>query len=340
MGIANKICAKLVMELLHNGMSAREIRKARHVAPASIRKMREAAKEKGLTWDDVADLGDKEVYGLLLSAQVEADEACLAVGYDCVRSELQRDGATLKLLFEEHCDEAAAKGLAHKSRTAFTRAYGGYAAAKNVTSHLEHKPGQAQSTSVFSPHLQPTRIVNALASIHLRCSWQNAEHWHGSPPDATATSQYSFQHSVSVMPRCISSASTFPWSIGSFANRDSALGYSLARIAASPISSGSGHARPAALACFSTSCTVDCAHPHEWAVFAWLTPMALKRRISLYSTVPIPFPRWPQDAPCVPAVGSRKEKPGDAGLGESIGAHRRAMQRRADTPWNHAPISV
>ena len=35
----------------------------------------------------------------------------------------------------------------------------------------------AQSTSVFSPHLQPTRIVNAFASAHLRCRSQNAEYW-------------------------------------------------------------------------------------------------------------------------------------------------------------------
>ena len=102
----------------------------------------------------------------------------------------------------------------------------------------------AQSTSIFSPRLQPTRMVNAFASAHLRWSWQKAEYWYGSPPEATASSQYSFQHSVSVMPRRISSVSTFPWSIGNFADRDCALGYSLARIAALSISSGSGHSSP------------------------------------------------------------------------------------------------
>ena len=172
----------------------------------------------------------------------------------------------------------------------------------------------AQLTSIFSPRLQPTRMVNAFASAHLRWSWQKAEYWYGSPPEATASSQYSFQHSVSVMPRRISSVSTFPWSIGNFADRDCALGYSLARIAALSISSGSGYSSPMALARFSASCTVDAAQPQEWAVFCWLTPIALKRRISLYLTIHLPFSRWPRDAPRVPAIDSRKEKPGDAGL--------------------------
>ena len=128
-------------------------------------------------------------------------------------------------------------------------------------------------------------MVKAFASAHLRCRWQKAEYWYGSPPEATACSQYSFQHSVRVMPRRISSASTFSWSIGCFADRDSVLGYRRLLIAASSISSGKGHSNPTARARFSTSCTVEGAHPHEWAVLTWLTPIARNRRISRYLTI-------------------------------------------------------
>ena len=53
-----------------------------------------------------------------------------------------RNGVTLLLPYEEHCDKAAAEGLAHKSYTTFCRSYAEYVVAKSVTNHLEHKLGQ------------------------------------------------------------------------------------------------------------------------------------------------------------------------------------------------------
>ena len=140
--MAKKIRAKLVMELLENGMSAREIQKTRHIALLSVKKVREAAQEKGVTWDDVSSMEDSEVYDLLFPSQAEAEAACLQVDYDYVHKELQRDGVNLKLLFEEHCDEARLAGKAHKSYATYCRGYSEYVTAKNVTNHLEHKPGQ------------------------------------------------------------------------------------------------------------------------------------------------------------------------------------------------------
>ena len=72
-----------------------------------------------------------------------------------------------------------------------------------------------------------------------------------------------------------------------------------ALMAASSISSGSGHDSWCALAARSTSETVDCAHPHENDMLFWLTPIAANLRISLYLTMIIPFSRWPS-APFAP----------------------------------------
>ena len=140
--MAKKINAKLVIELLGKGMSGREIARTRHIAPQSVRKVREAADEKGVTWEDVEHLNEGEVYDLLFPEQAEAEAACLQVDLDYVHRELMRDGVTLLLLYEEHCDRAAAEGLAHKSYTTFCRSYADYVVAKSVTNHLEHKPGQ------------------------------------------------------------------------------------------------------------------------------------------------------------------------------------------------------
>ena len=140
--MAKKINAKLVLELLGKGMSGREISRTRHIAPQSVRKVRDAAEEKGVSWSDVERMDEREVYDLLFPQQAEAESACMRPDYDYVHKELQRDGVTLLILYAELRDQAAEKGLACKSYGTFCRGYKEYVVAKNVTNHLEHKPGQ------------------------------------------------------------------------------------------------------------------------------------------------------------------------------------------------------
>lgn len=141
--MAKKIRAKLVLELLHDGLSGREIRQTRRIAPQSIKKVREAAEERGITWERVEGMSEDDVYDMLFPDQAAAREACAQVDYDYVHAELQKVGVNLTLLYEEYVDEAKAEGLASKSYTTFTRGYSEYVIAKNVTNHLEHKPAQA-----------------------------------------------------------------------------------------------------------------------------------------------------------------------------------------------------
>jgi len=140
--MAKKINAKLVLELLGKGMSGREIARTRRIAPQSVKKVREAAEEKGVAWHDVERMGEREVYDLLFPGQAEAESACMQPDYDYVHKELQRDGVTLLILYAELRDQAAEKGLACKSYGTFCRGYKDYVVAKKVTNHLEHKPGQ------------------------------------------------------------------------------------------------------------------------------------------------------------------------------------------------------
>lgn len=140
--MAKKINAKLVLELLGKGMSGREISRTRRIAPQSVRKVRDAAEEKGVSWSDVERMDEREVYDLLFPQQAEAESACMRPDYDYVHKELQRDGVTLLILYAELRDQAAEKGLACKSYGTFCRGYKEYVVAKNVTNHLEHKPGQ------------------------------------------------------------------------------------------------------------------------------------------------------------------------------------------------------
>ena len=165
--MAKRIRAKLVLELLAKGMTGREIRSTRHISQRSIRLVRDAAERRGLTWDDVADMPDRDVYDLLFPAQAVAREAYSEPDWELVHSELQRDGVTLKLLWEEHCDEAARDGLVTKSYNTFCRGYQAFVAARGVTNHLEHKPGQVMEVDWNGTPMWLTGPDGELTKCHL-----------------------------------------------------------------------------------------------------------------------------------------------------------------------------
>lgn len=138
MQMARRIDAKLVLELLGKGMTGREIYRTRRMAQQSVKKVREAARKKGVTWEDVRLMGEREVYDLLFPEQAQLEAATAQADYDYVHSELQRDGVTLLILWEEYRDQAIANELVPKSYTTFCRGYRGYVASHNVTNWIGH----------------------------------------------------------------------------------------------------------------------------------------------------------------------------------------------------------
>jgi hypothetical protein len=59
--MARRINAKLVLELLGRGMSGREIYRSRRIAQQSVKKVRDAARQRGVSWEDVSTMSEKEV---------------------------------------------------------------------------------------------------------------------------------------------------------------------------------------------------------------------------------------------------------------------------------------
>ena len=141
--MARRINAELVMELLGMGMSAREISRTRGIASASVKKVREVAGAAGLAWDDVRAMNEPEVYDLLFPEQARARDAVAEVDYARVHCEHQRVGDNQRLLWREYVDESGASGKARLSYGSFCRGYAAWVSARNVTNHLDHKPGQA-----------------------------------------------------------------------------------------------------------------------------------------------------------------------------------------------------
>lgn len=135
--------AKLIIELSAKNMSRREIARTRHISTHTIKEVLDRASEKGVGWGDVSLLGDDEIAAMLFPEEREAEEAVARPDYGYVHSELRKVGVNLKLLWEEYRDECAESGKASVSYVTFTRGYADYAVSKNVTNHLNHKPGQA-----------------------------------------------------------------------------------------------------------------------------------------------------------------------------------------------------
>ena len=110
--MAKRINAKLVMELLGKGMSAREIYKTRRISRQSTKKVLEAMAATGLTWDEASKMDEAAVYDLLFPQQAQEQAAVLDADYGYVHSELQRVGVTQKLLWAENHHQAGATGTA------------------------------------------------------------------------------------------------------------------------------------------------------------------------------------------------------------------------------------
>lgn len=124
-------------------MSRREIARTRHISTHTIKEVLDRASEKGVGWDDVSLLGDGEIAAMLFPEARAAEDAVARPDYGYVHDELRKVGVNLKLLWEEYRDECAEGGKVPVSYVTFTRGYADYAVARNVTNHLEHKPGQA-----------------------------------------------------------------------------------------------------------------------------------------------------------------------------------------------------
>lgn len=140
--MARRIKTKLVMELRARGMSRKAIARTRKMSMHTVMAVFDAADEHDVHWDDIKELSDGEVFALLFPERVAAEKIIFQPDYDYVHSELKKTGVTLKLLWQEYSDIAREDGSTPVSYTSFTRGYSDYTVHRNVTNHLDHKPGQ------------------------------------------------------------------------------------------------------------------------------------------------------------------------------------------------------
>ncbi len=139
--MGRKIQAKLILQLRAAGLTQNVIANSHHMSKTSVGEVFRLAEENAISYNDVADKRPEEVYRLLFPEKCEAAPLFATPNYEYAHNELSRTGVTLKLLWKEYQDKCRAEETLPVGYTKFTIGYGGFVNARQLTSHLLHKPG-------------------------------------------------------------------------------------------------------------------------------------------------------------------------------------------------------
>jgi transposase len=139
--MVRKMKAKLVLRLRADGLSGRQIAlqgMSRHSVAAVI----DAADREGVSWDDVADLDEQDVYARLFPGRGEHVSVHAQPDWEQVHRELARVGVTLKLLHGGYADACRASGTTAMGYDRFCKSYQQYVLIAGAASRVGHKAGQ------------------------------------------------------------------------------------------------------------------------------------------------------------------------------------------------------
>lgn len=139
--MARKIRAKLIMELRDQGMSRRSIASTRRMSMGSVCEVFDIAEESGITWNQVRDMGDDEVYALFYPGKYVRESVFEEPDWNRVHAEMAKVGVNLRLLHDEYRDVCARTHKVAMGYTRFCERYAEYTVANNLTKRIEHKAG-------------------------------------------------------------------------------------------------------------------------------------------------------------------------------------------------------
>lgn len=97
-----------------NGLSQNAIARTAHVSKHSVQDVLVAARERGVSWEDVVGMSEEAAYALLFPGKGDAGPAYTGPDWARVHRGLAKTGVTLKLLHAEYADgcvEAEAPSL-------------------------------------------------------------------------------------------------------------------------------------------------------------------------------------------------------------------------------------
>lgn len=152
--MANKIIAKLILELKASGLSRNQIAAPRYMSKHSVSDVINIAKEKSIIYEKIKYLSEDEVYRMIFPDKFAVENLYERPDYEYIHRELKRVGVTLKLLWQEYQDKCKSSGLISMGYTKFCNGYADYTIVNKLTNHLENKPGVKSCLHRTMKHLE------------------------------------------------------------------------------------------------------------------------------------------------------------------------------------------
>lgn len=153
--MARRIRAREVLRLRSvNGLSQNAIARTAHVSKHSVQDVLEAARERGVSREDVEGMSEEAAYALLFPGRGDAGPVHADPDWARVHRELARTGVTLKLLHAEYADGCAEAGAPSMSYDRFCKRYRQYTVSRNVVSRVGHKAGRNMEVDWSGPTMR------------------------------------------------------------------------------------------------------------------------------------------------------------------------------------------
>jgi transposase len=165
--MVRRIKVRLVLQLRAEGMTGRAIAEAHGMSRRSVLAVFDAADTGGLSWADLADLDDAEVYSRVFPGRGVHESVFVLPDWERVHAELARVGVTLKLLHAEYVGACERQGGAAMSYDRFCKAYAGYVDVAGTASRVLHKAGATVEVDWSGKTMQLVDLAGVTTPVFL-----------------------------------------------------------------------------------------------------------------------------------------------------------------------------
>ncbi len=152
--MARAIPVRTILRLRASGLSGNAITRSQRVSKTSVMDTFHAADGRGVSWEDVEGMPDREAHAPLFPERVHDGPVYPDPDWDRAHRELARVGVTPKRLHAECRDEAAAKGEPAMSYDRFCKRYREFAARAQVVSRVGRKAGRTMEAGWAGPTMR------------------------------------------------------------------------------------------------------------------------------------------------------------------------------------------
>ena len=137
---------KRIIQLNEQKISQRKIEKEVRSSRHTIKDVIEAAKTKNIGYKDIESLSDSQIEELLdlhFSRQTKESPLYEMPDYEYLSKELKKPGVTIKMIWEEYCEDCHSSGKIPYRLTQFKKYLHDYIDEHEFTDIISHKPGES-----------------------------------------------------------------------------------------------------------------------------------------------------------------------------------------------------